>query len=75
VASEKKDGEAEVTLHAWQSPDAQGWEPCASCGQRRKRVAWGWLVRVFSEGNERQVSVREGEKDTPCSMAVRFRDE
>ncbi len=65
--------ESAANIHAWQDADAQGWESCKRCNQHRRRVEWGWIVRVYSDGHERQVRVLDGEKDTPCSMAVRFR--
>jgi hypothetical protein len=65
--------ESAATIHAWQDADAQGWESCERCSQRRRRVERGWIVRVYSEGRERQVMVLDSERDTPCSMAVRFK--
>lgn len=60
--------------HDWQPSTYLGKpeESCAKCGQHRSRTEWGYVVRVFSDGRERQVSVRDGEAETPCSAFVRI---
>lgn len=58
-----------VKTHAWQD-GTRGWQECERCGQRRRRVEWGWIVRVYSGGHERQVRVRDGESETPCAPFV-----
>ena len=63
-----------VSDHDWQ-PDTYLGRPvesCAKCGQHRRRTEWGYVVRIFSEGRERQVSVRDGDAATPCSPFVRI---
>ena len=58
--------------HQWQPDSASDTtrETCANCGQRRRRVAWGYVVRVEVRGVDRQVAVKDGEPETPCSPFV-----
>jgi hypothetical protein len=69
MASDSSKKTESVKTHLWQD-GRRGWQICENCGQLRRRVDWGWIVRVYSGGHERQVMVRDGENETPCAPFV-----